>query len=112
MLDIGSGSGSDKQGRYYRDYFPNAASYTTSEVSEESGVDLVLDVRDMPTIADATYDAVFCSGVLEHVDDLLQDTPQLAVVIDPLEQHVQRPCDRDKADKFYSGKKKQHTLKS
>jgi hypothetical protein len=44
--------------------------------------------------------------------DLLQDTPQLAVVIDTFEQRVQRPRDRDEADKFYSGKKKQHTLKS
>lgn len=46
------------------------------------------------------------------LDDLLQDTPQLAVVIDTFEQRVQRPRDRDEADKFYSGKKKQHTLKS
>ena len=46
------------------------------------------------------------------LDDLLQDTPQLVVVIDTFEQRVQRPRDRDEADKFYSGKKKQHTLKS
>jgi hypothetical protein len=46
------------------------------------------------------------------LDDLLQDTPQLAVVIDTFEQRVQRPRDRAEADQFYSGKKKQHTLKS
>jgi hypothetical protein len=46
------------------------------------------------------------------LDDLLQDTPQLAVVIDTFEQRVQRPRNRDEADKLYSGKKKQHTLKS
>jgi hypothetical protein len=45
-------------------------------------------------------------------DDLLRDTPELAVVIDRFEQRVQRPRDRDEADGYYSGKKKQHTLKS
>jgi hypothetical protein len=46
------------------------------------------------------------------LDDLLQDTPELAVVIDSFEQRVQRPRDRNEADSYYSGKKKQHTLKS
>jgi hypothetical protein len=46
------------------------------------------------------------------LDDLLQDTPQLAGVIDTFEQRVQRPRDREEADQHYSGKKKQHTLKS
>jgi hypothetical protein len=46
------------------------------------------------------------------LDDLLQDTPELVVVIDSFEQRVQRPRGRDEADGYYSGKKKQHTLKS
>jgi len=46
------------------------------------------------------------------LDELLQDTPELAVVIDSFEQRVQRPRDREEADSYYSGKKKQHTLKS
>jgi hypothetical protein len=46
------------------------------------------------------------------LDDLLHDTPELAVVIDSFEQRVQRPRDREEADGYYSGKKKQHTLKS
>jgi hypothetical protein len=48
----------------------------------------------------------------KSLDALLQDTPELAVVIDSFEQRVQRPQDREAADKLYSGKKKQHTLKS
>lgn len=40
------------------------------------------------------------------------DTPDLAVVINTFEQCVQRDNDRDVADTYYSGKKKQHTLKS
>lgn len=50
------------------------------------------------------------------LDELLRDTPQLAVLIDSFEQRVQRPrASSDKKpekDVFYSGKKKQHTLKS
>ena len=47
-----------------------------------------------------------------QLDDLLRATPALAVVIDTFEQRVQRCKDRDVADTYYSGKKKQHTLKS
>lgn len=47
-----------------------------------------------------------------QLDELLQDTPELAVVIDTFEQRVQRPGQRAEADHYYSGKKKQHTLKS
>jgi len=45
-----------------------------------------------------------------QLDDLLHETSALAVLIDTFEQRVQRCNDRDVAD--YSGKKKQHTLKS
>jgi hypothetical protein len=48
----------------------------------------------------------------KQLDELLRDTPALAVVIDTFEQRVQRCKDRDAADAHYSGKKKQHTLKS
>jgi DDE superfamily endonuclease/Helix-turn-helix of DDE superfamily endonuclease len=44
--------------------------------------------------------------------DLLSDTPELAVVIDSFEQKIQRPQDPKERDRFYSGKKKTHTLKS
>jgi len=46
------------------------------------------------------------------LDALLAETPKLAVVIDTFEQRVQRHHDRAVADEHYSGKKKQHTLKS
>ncbi len=44
--------------------------------------------------------------------DVLGRVPELAVVIDSLEQRVQRPRERTEADQHYSGKKKMHTLKS
>lgn len=44
---------------------------------------------------------------------LFETLPALeALVIDSFEQRVQRPPDRSEADTYYSGKKKQHTLKS
>lgn len=46
------------------------------------------------------------------LDALLHDTPDLIVLIDTFEQRVQRPRDHTAADQLYSGKKKQHTLKS
>jgi len=48
----------------------------------------------------------------KSLDSLLADTPELAVVIDSFEQRGQRSTDRSEADSYYSGKKKQHTLKS
>jgi hypothetical protein len=47
-----------------------------------------------------------------ELDELLKATPELAVVIDSIEQWVQRPADRQDAESHYSGKKQQHTLKS
>jgi hypothetical protein len=46
------------------------------------------------------------------LDDLLRETPELAVLVDTFEQRVQRHKERDEADRYYSGKKKTHTLKS
>lgn len=46
------------------------------------------------------------------LSDLAGTVPELAVVVDSFEQRVQRPRDRAEADTYYSGKKKQHTLKS
>ena len=51
-------------------------------------------------------------GKRPDLDALLRETPALAVVVDTFEQRVQRPRDRAEADTYYSGKKKQHTLKS
>jgi hypothetical protein len=44
--------------------------------------------------------------------ELLAAIPELAVIVDTFEQRVQRPRDQEEADRHYSGKKKQHTLKS
>lgn len=47
------------------------------------------------------------------LNTLFEALPELeAIVIDSFEQRVQRPPTRAEADTYYSGKKKQHTLKS
>jgi len=47
-----------------------------------------------------------------QLGDLLQELPALGVIIDTFEQPVQRPLTREEADEWYSGKKKDHTIKS
>lgn len=83
VLSIGSQSDRDGAGKQYRLYFARARSYTTSEVAPGLGTDLVLDVRAMPSVADASYDAIFCSGVLEHVDDCHAAVRECARILRP-----------------------------
>jgi len=49
-------------------------------------------------------------GKRKDLPALLKETPALAVVIDTFEQPIQRPRQRQR--RYYSGKKKRHTLKS
>jgi transposase InsO family protein len=101
---------------------------------------LVADIREVHGISRGTYGSLrvhaalkrrgvvcghnrvarlmHCEGIVgksprrKHLDELLADIPELAVVIDSFEQKVQRPRDPDEQKGFYSGKKKTHTLKS
>lgn len=83
VLSIGSGGDIDKEGGYYRDYFPKAQRYVTSDILPDMGCDLVLDVRWMPEVRDCRYDVVFVSGVLEHVDDTLAAVSEIWRVLRP-----------------------------
>ncbi len=83
VLSIGSGHDRDKEGGRYRDYFARAASYTTSEVSADFGCDLMLDVRAMPELAEAAFDGIYCSGVLEHVDDFRAGLAEITRILRP-----------------------------
>jgi SAM-dependent methyltransferase len=69
VLSLGSGGDIDKQGRHYRQYFPLASVYTTSDLEPEMACDLRLDARWMPEIRTSSRDCIFVSGLLEHVDD-------------------------------------------
>lgn len=81
MLSIGSGRDDDGEGSQYRLYFVNASNYMTSEVAPGIGTDLVLDVRAMPEIKSSAFDCVFCSGVLEHVDDFRRALSEIARIL-------------------------------
>jgi hypothetical protein len=47
-----------------------------------------------------------------QLEDLVAELPEIMVVIDSFEQKVQRPPDKDEQERYFSGKKKMHTLKS
>lgn len=83
VLSIGSRDDADGEGGYYRDYFVCADNYTTSDVDGSFGCDLSIDVRVMDGIADGSFDCVFCSGVLEHVDDYVSALAQIRRVLRP-----------------------------
>ena len=83
VLSIGSSSDADGEGRQYRSYFPRATRYRTSEPEPYEGCDLVLDVRHMVAIPTASVDAIFCSGVLEHVDDVRAAVGECRRVLTP-----------------------------
>lgn len=84
VLSIGSLNDDDCQGKKYRDYFTSAKSYTTSDTMAVCGeVDIVLDVRDMSSIEDGTFDCIFCSGVLEHVDDFMKGMREMTRILKP-----------------------------
>lgn len=49
---------------------------------------------------------------LESFAELILWYPQLRAVVDTTEQAIPRPKDKDKQKRYYSGKKKRHTVKS
>ena len=79
VLSLGSMSDIDCEGGHYRDYFKSSSSYLTSDVSEKA--EIVLDARDMSSITDRRFNCVFCSGVLEHVDDFMKAVSEITRVL-------------------------------
>ncbi len=83
-------------------------------VSDSTTVRIV--ARLLPLLAALGHDTLRFPDPGKHYrrtfDELLADLPELSVVIDSFEQPVQRPKGRTEADKWYSGKKKTHTIKS
>jgi len=50
--------------------------------------------------------------IAEKVENALKDCPGLAFVIDGTERRIRRPKDSEKQEKFYSGRRKAHTVKN
>lgn len=72
--------------------------------------------RVLPVLAAAGLDTMRLpdpgKGHRRTLDDLLREAPELAVLVDTYEQPVQRHKRREDADRYYSGKKKRHTIKT
>ena len=72
--------------------------------------------RLVPVLAAAGLDSMRLpdpgKGHRRDLDALLAETPGLAVIVDTLEQRVQRPKDRAGAGTYYSGTQEAHTLTS
>ena len=48
----------------------------------------------------------------KKMNEFMQEFPEVAMIVDATEQPANRPQDRDEQKKYYSGKKKRHTLKT
>ena len=84
VLSIGTGDDRDLEGSIYRSYFKSAKSYTTSDISDRwMKHDLILDVRDMSSVESASYDAIFCACVIEHVDNFPAAISEMTRVLKP-----------------------------
>lgn len=81
VLSIGSDNDSGGEGGFYKSYFRNARSYTTSEIVGAYTCDIRLNVRSMPEIPNESFDCIFCSGVLEHVDDCQSGFSELTRIL-------------------------------
>ena len=78
-LDCGSG-----RSPYRALLAERGASVTSVDVEDRSGeVDLIADIQEMPQIADASFDTVLCTQVLEHVPRPWRAMAELARVLRP-----------------------------
>lgn len=78
VVNVSAWQDSDKEGGYYRDYFPKARSYSkTNYLADRRGLqggdDIFLDLEDANSVDETlreTFDVVFNHTTLEHVYDV------------------------------------------
>jgi len=103
VVNVSGWRDEDKQGRRYRDYFPNASSYTVTNHAGDRGLadsedvtDLALDLTGPldPALA-GRFDVVFSHTTLEHVFEvemafanLCRLSRDLVIVVLPFAQEV------------------------
>lgn len=107
VVNVSAWKDEDKQGRSYRSYFTNAASYETTNyqgwrgegVPSDHDVDLQ---RPAPEALQGAFDLVFNHTTLEHVfdfhralDTLCEMSRDAVLVIVPWMQHLHGPEDGD-----------------
>jgi len=77
VLDLGCGS------QPYRALLPQTASYVGADVEERDGVDARLIPGEPLPFANASFDGIVCTQVLEHVEDLTQILDEITRVLKP-----------------------------
>lgn len=107
VVNVSAWLDEDKEGRHYRDYFPKATSYSTTNFEgwrgEDVPSDYVLDLeKGAPDELKLSFDFVLNHTTLEHVFDVhtafstLCDLSSDAVlVVVPFIQHLHGPEDGD-----------------
>ena len=84
VLSVGAGNDDDKQGGLYSKYFIKCSSYTPSDIRHYRRFrNMILDARNMESIASNRYDAIFCNGVIEHIDDFHSAISEMTRVLCP-----------------------------
>lgn len=85
ILNVSGWRDEDKEGGLYRDYFPNADTYSISNYKGTDGIDdgiegaIHLDLQQpLPPDRVGSCDYVFTHTVLEHIGDLRQAAENLA----------------------------------
>lgn len=70
---------------HYQDFFQSSQilSYEVFDVKAGSGVTLVGDIQDCPNIATASFDAVICTQVLEHVFQPVKGLDEIYRILKP-----------------------------
>ncbi len=101
VCNVSAWKDEDKEGRHYRDYFPHARSYTTSNLKADSvrgaqADEIEIDLEQpLPPDFDGRFDVVFNHTTLEHLYDvhtavrnLCRLTRDIVIVVAPFLQMV------------------------
>jgi hypothetical protein len=98
VINVSAGADGDKEGDLYRNYFPNADSYATTNYGDEFGKsglenEYLLDLSVLYDGRYGTYDVVFSHTVIEHVypsnlafDNLCALSKNLVITVVPFLQ--------------------------
>ena len=77
LLDLGCGA------QPYRGWLGDGVVYTGADITTENGADVLLVPGDALPFPDASFDAVLCTQVMEHVEDSPQFAQEVARVLRP-----------------------------
>lgn len=107
VINVSAWKDEDKEGGFYRNYFPGAASYATSNFDgwrgDEGATDHGINLEEpAPTSLQGRFDLVFNHTTLEHVFDVHQAMRTITalsrdavLVVVPFMQHLHGPEDGD-----------------